>query len=88
MGCDSALCYLAAIVQGWAVDLGTTNTGVARVRGQLPSDCNQLMRLDVTQLPTRSVGGVRADEAYAAGQRLAYYLELAQRLDDCLVDGE
>ena len=84
---DRAASYLDHLVRDPQA-ASTFAAGVASVRGQLPSDCNQLMRLDVTQLPTRSVGGPRADEAYAAGQRLAYYLELAQRLGDCLVDGE
>lgn len=64
----------------------TFATGARSVAGRLPDDCASLLTIDEGSLPTIA-GSPRARDAYVAGQRMAFYLELARRLRGCLSKG-
>ena len=60
--------------------------GARSVAGRLPSECSRLLRASVQRLPVPGGLGIRAREAYVAGQRLTFYVELAKKLRSCVVD--
>ena len=81
---DRAAVYLDFIARDPTLGRAAA-TGVASVRGRLPTDCSQLLGLSEEDLPrSAEFSGVVLDY-FVAGQRLSFHLEVARKLRGCLL---